>query len=63
MSDFLAMGGYAAFVWPSYAVAFGVMSGLLIWGWTSARHAEAEVERLRAAGLDPRRRGAEGDAS
>lgn len=56
MSEFLAMGGYAAFVWPSYAVAFGVMTGLLAWAWWTARHGEAEVERLRAAGLDPRRR-------
>jgi heme exporter protein D len=52
------MGGYAVFVWPSYAVAFGVMGGLLIWAWLSARQGEAEVERLRAAGLDPRRRAA-----
>lgn len=60
MSEFFAMGGYAVYVWPSYAVAFGVMAGLLAWAWWSARHGEAEVERLRAAGLDPRRRA--GDA-
>jgi len=57
LSDFFAMGGYAAFVWPSYGVAFGVMVGLLAWAWTTARHGEAEVERLRSAGADPRRRG------
>ncbi len=56
MSEFFAMGGYAAFVWPSYGIAFGVMAGLLVWAWTSARNGEAEVERLRAAGIDPRRR-------
>lgn len=60
MSEFFAMGDYAAFVWPSYAVAFGVMAGLLAWAWWSARHGEAEVERLRAAGLDPRREAGRG---
>ena len=56
MSEFFAMGGYAVFIWPSYAVAFGVMAGLVAWAWIGARHGEAEVERLRAAGLDTRRR-------
>lgn len=26
MADFLAMGGYAAYVWPSYAVFFIVLA-------------------------------------
>jgi heme exporter protein D len=56
LSEFFAMGGYAVYVWPSYAVAFGVMAALLAWAWWSARQGEAEVERLRAAGVDPRRR-------
>ena len=61
MSDFFAMGGYGAFVWPSYAVAFGVMAAMVIWAWSTARRGEAEVERLRSAGVDPRRRqGSEG---
>lgn len=25
MSDFLAMGGYAGYVWPAFAVFFGVL--------------------------------------
>lgn len=63
MSEFFAMGGYAAFIWPSYAAAFGIMAGLLAWAWRTARQGEAEVERLRAVGVDPRRRqGAEADA-
>lgn len=59
MSEFFAMGGYAVYVWPSYAVAFGVMLGLLAWAWAAARQGEAAVERLRSAGLDPRRPGAD----
>ncbi|HVA13123.1 MAG TPA: heme exporter protein CcmD [Stellaceae bacterium] len=30
VDHFLAMGGYARFVWPAYAVALIVMGGLLI---------------------------------
>jgi len=54
------MGGYAAFVWPSYGIAAAVLIGLLVSSWTAARRGEAEVERLRALGADPRRRQAEG---
>jgi heme exporter protein D len=32
LTDFLAMGGYAAFVWPAYAAAASIMTAL--W-WTS----------------------------
>lgn len=60
LSEFFAMGGYAAYVWPSYGVAFGVMAALLAWAWSTARRGEAEVERLRASGLDPRRGRGEG---
>jgi heme exporter protein D len=30
VDHFLAMGGYARFVWPAYAMAIIVMGGLLI---------------------------------
>jgi heme exporter protein D len=30
LSHFLAMGGYARFVWPAYAVAVIVLGGLLL---------------------------------
>ncbi len=63
MAEFFAMGGYAVFIWPSYAVAFGVMAGLLAWAWIGARSGEAEVDRLRAAGLDPRRASAREEGS
>lgn len=38
MSGFFAMGGYAAFVWASYALSAAVLGGL----------AFASVRRLRA---------------
>lgn len=49
------MGGYAAYVWPSYGIAALVLIGLLIHSWTDARRREAEVARLRELGSDIRR--------
>ena len=47
LADFLAMGGYAAFVWPS----FGLTLILLIYNVRSARqlHAGAREQALRRA--------------
>jgi heme exporter protein D len=42
MHDFWAMGGYAAYVWPAFAVTLVVMGGL-------AWHAWATRRRLRRA--------------
>lgn len=55
MSEFLAMGGHAAFVWPSYAVAVGALVVLAAISFRQWRAAKAEVARLEALG--PRRRG------
>lgn len=30
MSAFLDMGGYAAFIWPAYAIALVVMLGIVV---------------------------------
>jgi heme exporter protein D len=50
------MGGYAAYIWPSYGFAALVLIALLISAWHTMRVREAEVERLRGLGADPRRR-------
>ena len=39
LSEFFAMGGYAAFVWPAYAVAAGIMTWL---AWSSVRGLRAD---------------------
>ena len=44
--DFLAMGGYAGFVWPAYGVAALVLAALVITSVRRARNAEAEVRVL-----------------
>ena len=46
MSQFFAMGGYAAFVWPAYAVAAVVLIGLLVQTLRSLRAREAEFAAL-----------------
>ncbi|HZT51841.1 MAG TPA: heme exporter protein CcmD [Stellaceae bacterium] len=43
---FLAMGGYAAFVWPAYAVAVAVLAGLTIESIAAHRRARRALERL-----------------
>lgn len=45
MSDFLAMGGHAAFVWPSFGVAALVLGGL----WWSGRRRLLRAEQRLAA--------------
>jgi heme exporter protein D len=47
LTDFLAMGGYAAYVWPAYGFAAVVLVALLVQSWRSARRREAELEQVR----------------
>ena len=49
LGSYLAMGGYAAFVWPAYGVALIVLGGL---SWHSRRRHQtsaAALERLQRA--------------
>jgi heme exporter protein D len=45
--QFLAMGGYAAYVWPAYGLAVIVLGGLLAWSLGAYRHHQRELERLQ----------------
>jgi heme exporter protein D len=52
VGEFLAMGGYALYVWPTFGLAAAVLAGL--WLDSRARLAAAQrdlavAERLRAA--------------
>lgn len=49
LSDYLAMGGYAAFVWPAYGAAAAVLIAFAIDSWRRVKHAEAALRRLEAA--------------
>ena len=39
LHNFLAMGGYAAYVWPAY----GLTALVLLWNWWAAIRSEAEA--------------------
>ena len=47
LDAFLAMGGYAVFVWPAYAAALIVCGGLTAWSLSGYRRAQRELERLQ----------------
>ena len=44
---FLAMGGYAGFVWPAYGVAVAVLGGLALFSWRRYRESTVTLERLQ----------------
>ena len=49
-SDFLNMGGYAAYVWPAFGIAAAILVGLLVQSRLILRSREstlAELERQR----------------
>ena len=47
LRDFLAMGGYASFVWPAYAVAAIVLAGLGVHSLAAYRRCQRELARLQ----------------
>ena len=54
LATYFAMGGYAAFVWPAYAVAAVVLGGLALQSWRryrasqgALRHVEPRVPERR----------------
>ena len=48
MREFFDMGGYAAFVWPSYAVTFAVIALNVYWARRALAQAEAAARRRLA---------------
>ena len=46
---FLAMGGYAGFVWPAYGVACVVLAGLAVHSQWRYRQSTVTLERLQQA--------------
>jgi heme exporter protein D len=47
MLDYLAMGGYAAFVWPAYVLAAVILGGLFWQSRQGYRRRQRELERLQ----------------
>jgi heme exporter protein D len=44
---FLAMGGYAVYVWPAFGLTFAVLGGLALHSWRRYRHGVRTLERLQ----------------
>jgi heme exporter protein CcmD len=45
MSDFLAMSGYGKYLWPAFALGFGVVILNLVLAWGALRSARAQARR------------------
>lgn len=54
MTEFFEMGGYARYVWPSYAIAFAAVIANIIWARRAHRRAvEESRRRLATQGESP----------
>jgi heme exporter protein D len=53
MKAFFDMGGYAAYVWPSYAVTFTVIVLNIVWARRSLARSRAEARRRLSAQGEP----------
>lgn len=52
LTEFLAMGGHAAYVWPAFAIAFAILIGMAVQAWLQRRRLrrlleQAQKERTR----------------
>jgi heme exporter protein D len=47
LSAWLAMGGYAGFVWPAYGIAVVVLGGLTLHSWRRYRASAEGLARLQ----------------
>lgn len=45
MTDYLAMGGFAAFVWPSYGLSIFALAALTVWTLRADRRAKDSLGR------------------
>jgi len=48
MSEFLNMGGYAAYVWPSYGLTLGVIVLNIVWARRLLAKSRADARRRLA---------------
>ena len=48
-SQYAAMGGYAIYVWPSYALAVACLAFLVLGSVRKARRSERELAAIRQA--------------
>ena len=51
MSDFFAMGGYAAYVWPAWGLSVLALGGLVLAAILERRKVEERLRQLEEPGL------------
>lgn len=49
MSEFLAMGGYGAFVWPCVGLSFAILGGLMLTARRRLRGVHRQIRHRNAA--------------
>jgi len=49
LAEFFDMGGYAAFVWPSYVITFGVIALNVYWARRALERARVAARRRLAS--------------
>lgn len=49
LSKYAAMGGYAVYIWPSYALAVVCLTTLVVGSVRKARRSERELAAIRQA--------------
>jgi heme exporter protein D len=54
LGAYFAMGGYAVYVWPAYALATAVLGGLALFSWRRYRDSVRSLEMLQRQ-IGPRR--------
>ena len=47
LREYLAMGGYAAFVWPAYGLTVIMLCGLAWQSWRRYRESIGRIDRLQ----------------
>ena len=57
MSDYFAMGGYAVFIWPSYALGAVLLVGAFLLAVRRLHAAQAALDQSPGAGEDDESRG------
>jgi len=50
LERYLAMGGFAAYVWPAYAIALVVLGGAGVLSWRRYRASVRALERVQRQG-------------
>jgi heme exporter protein D len=49
MEQFLAMGGYAAYVWPAYGISLAVLLAAVVWTVAAERRVRRRLAQIEGS--------------